>query len=148
MSIHTLITDIFNLIQFPLARENTLGQRTFRLLVLWRVLWVVMLRSSERARRFGRTYRCAFLRNVALSSNFTVLQPRIPYSSCLFCIVARMWRLYETGFGLSTGFTGSQYSTLNYSAHTLQPTRSWVSLTSFQAGNYTYGIPCHHFSSA
>jgi hypothetical protein len=34
-------------------------------------------------------------------------------------IVARTWRLYKMGFGLKTGFTGSQYS---YSAHTLQLT--------------------------
>jgi hypothetical protein len=34
--------------------------------------------------------------------------------------------------------------TLNHSVYTSQPTRSWVSLTSLQAGNHSYGIPCHH----
>jgi hypothetical protein len=45
-------------------------------------------------------------------------------------ILSRVWRLYETGFGLSTGFNGSQYSTLNYSVNTLQLTRNWVSIDS------------------
>jgi hypothetical protein len=34
-------------------------------------------------------------------------------------VVARMWRLYKTGFGFTTGFIGSHHS---YSVHTLQLT--------------------------
>jgi hypothetical protein len=34
-------------------------------------------------------------------------------------IVARMWRLYKTGIGLTTGFIGSHTVTLNYSVYTL-----------------------------
>jgi hypothetical protein len=36
-----------------------------------------------------------------------------------FNIVARMWRLYETGIGLTTGFIGSHTVTHNYSVDTL-----------------------------
>jgi hypothetical protein len=36
--------------------------------------------------------------------------------------VARMWRLYKTGIGLTTGFIGSHTVTHNYSAYTLQIT--------------------------
>lgn len=52
----TVIMDIFYLVQFPLARENTriLGQRTCRLLVLWRVLWVVTSRNLENVQSFRR----------------------------------------------------------------------------------------------
>jgi hypothetical protein len=39
-----------------------------------------------------------------------------------FCIVARTWRQYKTGFELTTGFIGLHYSTLNYSVYTLQLT--------------------------
>jgi hypothetical protein len=35
-------------------------------------------------------------------------------------IVARMWRLYKTGIGLTTGFIGSHTVTHNYSVYTLQ----------------------------
>jgi hypothetical protein len=34
-------------------------------------------------------------------------------------IVARMWRLYKTGIGLTTGFIGSHTVTHNYSVYTL-----------------------------
>jgi hypothetical protein len=33
--------------------------------------------------------------------------------------VARMWRLYKTGIGLTTGFIGSHTVTHNYSVYTL-----------------------------
>jgi hypothetical protein len=36
------------------------------------------------------------------------------------CIVARVWRLYKTGIGLTTGFNGSHTVTHNYSVYTLQ----------------------------
>jgi hypothetical protein len=38
----------------------------------------------------------------------------------------------------------SNRDTLYYSVYSSQPTRSWVSVTSFQAGNHNYGIPYHH----
>jgi hypothetical protein len=37
-------------------------------------------------------------------------------------IVARMWRLYKTGIGLTTGFIGSHTVTLNYSVYNSQLT--------------------------
>jgi hypothetical protein len=40
--------------------------------------------------------------------------------------MSRVRRLYNTGFGLSTGFIGSQYSTLNYSVY-FATHNSWVS---------------------
>jgi hypothetical protein len=47
------------------------------------------------------------------------------YPSCFdrpYNIVARMWRLYKTGIGLTTGFIGSHTVTHNYSVYTLQLT--------------------------
>jgi hypothetical protein len=35
-------------------------------------------------------------------------------------IVARMWRLYKTGIGLTTGVIGSHTVTHNYSVYTLR----------------------------
>jgi hypothetical protein len=43
--------------------------------------------------------------------------------------VARMWRLYETGIGLTTGFIGSHTVTHNYSVYTLQPSLLQLQLT-------------------
>jgi hypothetical protein len=40
-------------------------------------------------------------------------------------IVARMWRLYKTGIGLTTGFNGSHTVTHNYSVCTLQLTTNY-----------------------
>jgi hypothetical protein len=51
-------------------------------------------------------------------SSLGVTWKRIP------TILSCMRRLYKTGFGLATGFIGSQYSTLNYSVNTLQLTRN------------------------
>jgi hypothetical protein len=58
-------------------------------------------------------------------------------------VLSRVRRLYETGFGLSTGFIGSQYGTLNHNVYTLQLTTTESLTESFQAGNHSYGIPCH-----
>jgi hypothetical protein len=34
-------------------------------------------------------------------------------------VIARIWRLYKTGIGLTTGFIGSHTVTHNYSVYTL-----------------------------
>jgi hypothetical protein len=65
-------------------------------------------------------------------------------------IVARMWRLYKTGIGLTTGFVGSHtvtqlgYSVLHFTTH-----NNWVSSVPLKtpaptAATSSYGIPCHH----
>jgi hypothetical protein len=41
------------------------------------------------------------------------------YFKIFFNIVARMWRLYKTGIGLTTGFIGSHTVTHSYSVYTL-----------------------------
>jgi hypothetical protein len=47
-------------------------------------------------------------------------------------ILSRVWRLYKTGFGLSTGFIGSQYSTQLQCKHFT--TNSQLSLSDVLSG--------------
>jgi hypothetical protein len=75
-------------------------------------------------------------------------------------ILSRVWRLYKTGFGLLTGFIGSQYTQLQrihfvtHTAESLTESLLWTfSLIQLRAQfcshcNHSHGIPCHHSSSA
>jgi hypothetical protein len=52
----------------------------------------------------------------------SILHQAILFSKNHLNIVARMWRLYKTGIGLTTGFIGSHTVTHNYSVYTSQLT--------------------------
>jgi hypothetical protein len=61
---------------------------------------------------------CEAVQDLAFSGVDTLLFPR---TLCYkFNSVSRMWRLYKTGTGLTTGFIGSHTVTHNYSVYTLQ----------------------------
>jgi hypothetical protein len=67
--------------------------------------------------------------------------------------VARMWRLYKTGIGLTTGFIGLLISYTQFIVHTLYNSQQLSLFSSSEdfgsnsattATTNSYGIPCHH----
>jgi hypothetical protein len=64
-------------------------------------------------------------------------------------IVARMWRLYKTGIGLTTGFIRSHTITVYTLYNSQQPslfssTEDLGSNSATTAATNSYGVPCHH----
>jgi hypothetical protein len=60
-------------------------------------------------------------------------------------IVARTWRLYKTGFGLTSGFIGSQYS---YSVPTTVDLHTRLRFTVFNGNGSSACVPLHCLFSA
>jgi hypothetical protein len=102
--------------------EFIIYQRIFSQSLRWKLLvgstsrplYVPIWWQTGRAQEPVWSYN-KFLYNLRYKTDLTGTYP----ISFFHYIVARMWRLYKTGIGLTNGFIGSHTVTHNYSVYTL-----------------------------